>query len=256
MWSRILSAIAAGVAVPSCPIPASATTLVAWWTPQRLLIAADSRVVDDARRTLNDQACKIVQSGSLFYASSGLVEDREAGLSVAAAVQASAAVGDSAAVRLEAFLTVVRPPLERALAGFRRLDPAAFQTLSAQKRPVLQVIFAQARSGAPVLAIGGFQLNPQGALAEVRQVVADGSDPRGPRLIYAGQQRNLREYLAGHREWPSQDGAALVETLVQAEIAAGTAEVGGPVDVLSIEPGRVEWLRHKSGCPAIERPGT
>ena len=60
---------------------ATATTLVALWSPERLLIAADSNVITNMPNVLGT-ACKISQDGPIYYAFSGLVEDKKAGYNV------------------------------------------------------------------------------------------------------------------------------------------------------------------------------
>ena len=73
-----LLAVLAGVS-----FAASATTLVALWSPDRLLLAADSNVITNDPNLLGT-ACKISEDGSIFYAFSGLVEDSSVGYDVAA----------------------------------------------------------------------------------------------------------------------------------------------------------------------------
>src|SRR5436190_19626059 len=60
---------------------ASATTLIAIWSPQRLLIGADSRVISNIPNVLGN-ACKIEQTGSTYYAFNGLVADKTAGYNI------------------------------------------------------------------------------------------------------------------------------------------------------------------------------
>jgi hypothetical protein len=57
-----------------------ATTLVAVWSPERLILGADSLMVTD---TAKASACKIEHEGPIYFALSGLVQDRTAGFDLA-----------------------------------------------------------------------------------------------------------------------------------------------------------------------------
>src|SRR3712207_4403907 len=58
-------------------LPCSATTLVALWTPDRVVLGADSMVVTNGPASYD--ACKIVHAGGTWLAVSGLVTDEAAG---------------------------------------------------------------------------------------------------------------------------------------------------------------------------------
>ncbi|MBI3279886.1 MAG: hypothetical protein HYZ57_08610 [Acidobacteria bacterium] len=231
---------AAGLSV--CASLAPATTLVAIWTPDRVLLGADSLV------TTNQQApasgCKIAQAGSTYFALSGLSRDDAAGFA-AAPLATEAARQGTMPEKVAAFVKLARGPLTRAVDGLRRDSPQDYLRL-ASGRPVLQMIFTQA-DDSPVLGMAAFNVAPEGGL-RVHTAVVDGSDARGPRIVYAGQQGRIREYLKSHRDWAAGDAARLVNTLIQLEIDSGSAYVGGPVDILAITPHRAEWLQRKSGC--------
>jgi 20S proteasome alpha/beta subunit len=72
MFFRILAAFA------SVSVAASATTIVALRSPEGLLLAADSNVITNVPNVLGT-ACKISEDGSISYAFSGFVADRNAG---------------------------------------------------------------------------------------------------------------------------------------------------------------------------------
>jgi hypothetical protein len=90
-------------------------------------------------------------------------------------------------------------------------------------------------------------MNSAGEL-EPRGSYIDGSDARGPRLIYAGQQERIRAYIKTHPAWIDDEAHDLVRKLVQVEIDAGSPFVGGPVDVISIDHAGARWIELKSAC--------
>lgn len=224
-------------------VSAQATTLVALWTPDDVTLAADSRVVTDAGTS---DACKIVQSGDVWIAVSGLVTEARSGYEFGPIARRALGQSGPLQATLAGLADAVLPPLTRALAVVRVDAPADYARLQTG-RPVLQAIFAARENGKPVLATVAFVMNAAGGL-ETRGSYVDGSDARGPRLIYAGQQDRIREYLKTHPRWIEDDRAVLVRKLVQVEIDAGTPLVGGPVDLMRIDGAGARWLERKSAC--------
>ena len=219
-----------------------ATTLVALWTPDRVVLGADSLVV------LNQglpaaSGCKIAQEGSTFFALSGLVEDQAAGLSVRTAASDAAKQGGEMPATIGRFVTDVTPKLAKALDLLKRESSMDYEYLKSG-RPVLQAIFAGLQNGSPVMATVGFNLDLQGGLRQQTNVVTAGN----PRLIYAGQQGRIREYLKAHRNWYTASNDGFIKDLVQLEVDVNSGLVGGPVDLLVLDAKGPRWLAKKPEC--------
>jgi hypothetical protein len=225
---------------------AHATTLVAVWTPERLLLGADSLLYTGAPG-MAGRGCKIVNEGDTYFALSGLIEDAAANYQLASLTRQAMKLSGGMDDKLMAFRNLVRPGLTRALAGLKKDSPADYRFLL-DGHPVVQAIFGEVQPGSPVLAVASFQLDPGGELQEYSAVLAHQNDTRGPRIIYAGQQGRIREYLRDHKDWHAGDPAGLVRGLIQLEIDENSGRVGGPVDVLSLSAGRAEWISRKSDC--------
>ena len=225
---------------------ASATTLIAIWSPQRLLIGADSRVITNIPNVLGN-ACKIEQTGSTYYAFNGLVADKTAGYNIESlAREAVQGTGDLSA-HMHHFLDLAREPLARAVAAVKHDSPDQYQYLQ-HNHPLLQAIFADTKPKPPTLGVAGFSLSPDGKLVDVTKIIAQSDDGLGLRIVYAGQQDQLKKYLHDHRDWPNGDQADLIRHLIQSEIDGGHGEVGGPIDILSIGQKGAEWVQRKPGC--------
>jgi hypothetical protein len=240
MCRSLLAVLCLLVVPPVC----TSTTLVALWTPEKVILAADSRVTHEAGVVAD--ACKIEHSGSTWIAVSGLVSDPSTGFSLGPLARPALMQGKSMKEQIARFADAVQPGLTRAVDGLRRDAPDEYGKL-ASGRPVLQAILASQENGKPVLATVGFVLDGSGTL-QPRASLIDGSDARGPRLIYAGQQQRIREYLKANRNWIEGDRQALVRDLVQLEIDAKTEHVGGPVDVIEIDTSGTHWIQRKSAC--------
>jgi hypothetical protein len=239
-----LSTLLLGALVAFAPL--RATTIVALWSPEGLYLAADSRVVTNLP-SAPSTACKITHEGSTFFALSGLVQDDsirlDANRVAREAVQGAAPIE----AKIDRFADAMRGDLTRAVSALAKDAPEDFAFLKAG-HPILQAVFADIQAGAPVLAVVGFQLEPNGGLREQKAVIADGTDKRGPRIIYAGQQAKIREYLRSHRDWYNSDREGLLRNLVELEIAENTGRVGAPVDMVAITGDGARWVQKKSQC--------
>ena len=242
-----------GLSSLSWPSPpaASATTLVAVWAPDQLIIGADSTAITNLGGiSVQASACKISQQNSTFFAFSGLAEDESTGFKVAPLAQKAVEEGASLKDRIARFAGIVRGPLSKALDRVKLDSPADYEYLQ-QGHPALQAIFGDVREGAPSLGVVGISVLPDGTLATTVRMVADGDDGLGPRIIYAGQQAQIRKYLAAHRDWYTDSSSVLVRNLIQLEINSSDGRVGGPVDLLRIAPHGAEWLQKKAQCAAV-----
>lgn len=231
-----------------CVSAGSATTLVAVWSPTQVLLGADSSVVTDlVTGTTTGSACKIGQQKQTFFAFSGLVDDRATGYRADALARQAMMQSGSMDERLSRFLELAREPLTRSVKLVRHDSPARYKFLQ-QGHPVLQVIFASAEQGRPALSIAGFRLTPDGVLTSFSNTIAEGDDGRGPRIVYAGQQSKIREYLHDHRDWYTGTQPDLVRNLIQLEESDSEGEVGGPVDIVRLTAAGAEWIDRKPEC--------
>lgn len=235
------------IVLAACTAFGSATTLVAIWSPGQLLIGADSNVITGTPNLVGS-ACKISQAGSTFFAFSGLVEDKNASYNAADAAQEAVRGPGTLTDHMQRFIALTRGPLAKAVAAVKVDSPEQYEYLR-QNHPVLQAIFAEEESGAPVLGVAGFAVGPEGALEEFTKMIAEGDDGRGPRIIYAGKQNQIKAYLHSHRDWFLGDQAKLVRNLIQSEINASSGEVGGPIDIVAVEPNSAHWIQKKAQCP-------
>jgi hypothetical protein len=237
----------AGIAMV-CSVCAPATTLVAVWSPEQLLLGADSSVtLETAALKTTGSACKIGQESSSFFAFSGLVDDGATNFHVESLAHEAVAGGGTLEDQLNRFVGLVEKPLASSVALVKRDSPAQFAFLE-QGHPVLQAIFAFKGQGPATLAVAQFGVAPDGALAPMAKIIAQGDDGQGPRIIYAGQQAKIREYLNSHQDWYNGEKSDLVRNLIGLEIANSHGEVGGPVDIVKLTPNGARWLQRKTSC--------
>jgi hypothetical protein len=234
-----------------CLAVARATTLVAVWSPTELLLAADSAVTRTNGAVLvRGNACKIGQeSEASYFALSGLVDDRVSAYNADQLAHDAIALGGTLEQRVGRFINLASGPLAKAVDSVKRESPAQYEFLR-QGHPALQAIFADVEKGPASLAVAQINIGPDGSLVPSAQMIAAGDDGRGPRIIYAGAQRHIRDYLDNHDDWSSEDQTALVRKLVELEIGHSSGEVRGPVDIVRITPNAADWVQRKPECGA------
>lgn len=232
------------VALLSFTVASHATTLVAVWSPERLVIGADSLVITD---TAPASACKIDREGTTFFALSGLAEDQAARFSANALAHAASRGAADVEERVALFLQLAREPLGRALGLIRTQAPADYAWLQ-QGHPVLQVMFADVQAGTPVLAVASLSVDETGGLREYQQVIRQGTDRLGPRILYAGQQGEIRQYLRANCQWYQDDSVNLVKRLISLESRVAGTRVGGPVDIIAFDGQGARWVQKKAAC--------
>ena len=227
------------------PLCVQATTLVALWTPERVLLAADSRVVMDNGAA---QGCKIGHSGTTWFAFAGLVLYTSTRYVLGDILRGTMQGTGDLRAKAQTFTQAAQPSLTAALAALRRDDPMQYAVFT-NGRPILQAILADQSEGRLSMVTVAFALDADGVL-QPRHSFVDGSDLRGPRIVYAGQQARIREYLQRHRDWITEDNVQLVEKLVQLEVDAATPWVGGPVDVVELarQDHAARWIKAKPAC--------
>lgn len=225
---------------------APATTLVAVWSPEKLVIGADSNVVTNVPNVLGT-GCKISRDGDSLYAFAGLVEDRSAGYNIEALAHEAVLSSDDLSLQLSHFVKLAYDPLARAVAAVKQDAPDQYAYLQ-QNHPVLQAIFAGAENRPPKLGVAGFSLAADGSLQDFTRIVAAGDDRPGKGIIYAGQQTHVKEYLRNHPDWSIGDDTTLVRNLIQSEIDASAGEVGGPIDIFTVDPKGPHWVQRKPEC--------
>jgi hypothetical protein len=243
-----MKAVPLAAAVLCAAAVSHATTLVAVWSPEQLLIGADSAVITEAGGfAIQGSACKIVQDQKFYFAFSGLVDEPSIKYNAEALAHRAMVEGGTLETRINRFIELTNPQLVAALEQVKRDTPEQYAFLQ-QGHPALQAIFAQVQDGPATLATVGFSVGPNGTVSPSAKVIANGDDGRGPRIIYAGQQSRIREYLRDHRDWFQDDQAELIRRLIGLEIAGSDGEVGGAIDILRLKPSAAEWVQRKAQC--------
>ncbi len=232
------------------PGPVRSTTIVALWTPEQVVIAADSltRVGDHQLGGLARSSCKIVQVSNMFYALAGLPEDPETGFSAHDAVVVAARTPGKLIDKMKVFHTTVLPELRRALAHINAKYPASYQRIF-KGRPVIDIIFAGVEDHSLAMVVMRIGLEDFAESGRILQY-----PNKAYETAFIGQQDTINRLVKEHPGWTqgtSRDPIKIARMLVETQISENPETVGPPVDILSIGLRGSRWIQRKPECPEI-----
>jgi hypothetical protein len=218
-------------------VPASATTVVAIWTPQKLVISADSLInvdwtgQDGFRRHSTAINCKIRKFGAFYVAAAGNYRIQTAGFDVWEI--ASRACGDSVTIgHCAARLTV----------SLRNSLETAARTQDVR----VAVIVAGLDNGAPALEHITITGKRGGALAVTSTPYRRGT-ARPARIILG--DRDAIDRFEKTTSFSNSNLEAEASSLVRVEEGAAPGDVGGTISTLTLQPSGERWA-NPGCCPA------
>jgi hypothetical protein len=247
---------------------ASATSVVAVRNDDEIVIGADSKTtltaIGEPGEPESVPKCKIVQTGSLFFASAGSAGvgpavhggDFEPELDLKKTI-AEGLLGDGGIdERVRNLEKVLVSDLTR-IAEEARQENTAFFLQRFVRHPVHTVIVGGLQDGEPVLIVRTFRLivSPSGSLSfEIGRFSCPGDCRTSFITIFEGQTEAIRDYLQDHGLFLYfADPVTAVRDLVELEISKDPSSVGPPVDILRLTKKGAEWIQRKPLCPDIQK---
>jgi hypothetical protein len=226
---RLLATVVCAVLV--CVQLCSATTVVVFVEPQRILIGADS-LWSGAEGC---QRCKInTQIPNCTYVIVGMRKDY-------VGLNTNLWAARSCAARVTEHLT-----LEETAKRFVELaKPVAEGTLQRHREPVsfspefLEVVSAAFEDGNPVVVTAAFLFNGSDELSDRLCVIHGSNFP-----FVFGVRKSAEQYLDSlDRQSPiAKDHRALIHKLIELEFVEGPAQVGPPISILEITKKSSQYL--------------
>jgi hypothetical protein len=245
---------------------ASASTIVVIWTPDQVVIAADSMLSDLDGKPIGT-ACKIRSEGFAYFATAGLFEQQIRGgfympNIVHRAYVQSSKESDHLFWFLRWFNTYVSFDLDSvkdAASDAVALNPnlSNAEIVVVWKGTNGPCVYYSHTEILPTIGRRGTAL-PGGARG-VPSMVSEYSIPTGApwraEMIVIGFNDHIARYQVEHPEWRSADPVLAAREFVQMEIDNHPTVVGAPIAVLTIgRDGTEKWIDKGDGkvCPARE----
>ena len=230
--------------------------------PPLVVVAADSAGTYTLRGLDKPSAvspiCKIHQSGNIFFAVSGIINDPITGFNVPTIVAQASRSKDAIIDRVEEAARRLRSALPKELKYLRSEDPSAYKRRFEAPKYAVAVLFFAFENKVPVLMAIVFEAtsSPSGAIhIAMRRSSCPGSDcPNGVLNLYLGRHEAIDRFTADHhiRVLSPYDIVAIARSLVELEIVDASDEVQPPVDVLLVDADGPRWINKKKECPDIQ----
>jgi len=230
-------ALVAVLGLSFCP-HATGTTIVAIWTPSRIVIAGDSLININWKganglphhRTSND--CKIRKFGSNYISAAGNYHIQTAGFDVWQTAGYACGSSTSVSVCANRFSAELRRILAR-VAGVHEI--------------YLSVLVAGIENGAPALEHITLLGTAQGRLSVRTESFRRGRQRWG--RVILGERGAIDRYERASASSMSQGIQEQALSLVRVEAWALPQEIGAPFSVLTIGPSGERWI-NPGCCPA------
>jgi hypothetical protein len=221
--------------------PSLATSVIVLRTPRHVVLVADSLFGTDAGTRLG---CKIIHSGSIFFASAGVDEDAQSDFFVNKIAQrAIADAGGDIEKAAKLFADYATPAFSKTATQIRRESPAFYRLQVKCPPEPLQVAFVGVRRFAPIFVIITFTINETATevIAQNHQFACPGSMERCPKGI---DTEALGENAAARRliRLGGEDDLGWVKRLIESEIEDAPTKVGRPISVLEVDAHGSKWI--------------
>lgn len=224
----------------------SHTCLLVAFLNGQIVLAADSRSTDPRPGRVVAEVCKLIRTDGFVFGNSGLayVEDVKFDV-VANALQASRAGGGLEA-SVDAFVQKTQADLQRAIEHLRDREPIAYNFL-AKEDAALTVVIAGTSGKRPAL------FNIEFVWREGQVGTRRPDSPEGT-FLGLGRATAAFDFLRRNPGFlVGKDVGEAFTTLVEIQARETPSEVGGPVDIISVDSSGIRWVRKKPSCPEITK---
>lgn len=223
--------------------------------PDRLVVAADTLAQERGSGSANgrtEHVCKIVQSGAIYFVIIGVDRDNLDIYNADRLARQIALKAKSVTDAGNIFSREIVAPLEQAATRLRRESPNSYDFAMRKHRP-LQVVFMGIENGDPTFSIVDTAVTEtkrkitahekitvvpsENYPASDLQFETFGQDSAAVKLY---KRNNLAQVLP-------KDPVGVLRTLVETEIRDDPADVGAPIDILTISPIGTSW-NQKGKC--------
>ena len=235
---------------------AKATTIAAVKTPKEIVIGADSKVTDTFGNALENQACKIVQAGNIFFAYEGFARDTKTGFAISpiAADALNLKPTLSIAERTDILTKIV---IEKLNVELPLLKQNSFPTYREKidGRTFLRILVAGFEKNKPVMLVRRFRFGQTAEQTFGIIVSNDDCDAKckGENVTrFLGETEAIDGLPEETKDFWKEGLASCIRKLIETEINARDEYVGAPIDILQITAKNAVWIQKKPLCPDIK----
>ena len=231
-------------------IQASATSIIVIRTPDKIVIAADSKRTH--RNRPPELVCKIRKVGGIYFSLTGIESPAavEPGLRIDAYSNASRAASEKQKITdiADLFADLEKQQLNRILPIMKLRAPELYRSLNGH---LLDGLFVGMQDGSPTWIDVHFWELPS-AVHSQRNVCPGQCAPGG--IIVLGVRRAIVEAEHHSGQFPTGDPETLAASLVKIEIDGEPEDVGPPISELRIDRTGAHWLSRGVCQDGPDRP--
>lgn len=229
-----------------------ATSIVVIVVPDRVVIAADSKgtFAGGGKPTTERQVCKIYRVGDTVFGVAGFVNDPVTQFSVPAETIRASRRRKSISEKIEAVHFTLEPMLEKEALLLMRDRPEEYRRFADPQNGGTTIIFIGVEKGVPIASGINFALSesqPNAVHFKEQRDACPGNCPKGIKIYWAGSHTAIERFVAHGGEISNPE--KLARFLVQLEIDDDSPNVGGPINVLSIDKSGLHQADPKENCP-------
>lgn len=232
---------------------ALATTVVAIWRPDRVILAADSEFV--ATRQGTDRrflGCKIFREGNVFLAAAGMLgHGPPASFNVYTAVFKASLGGGNVRAIANRFERTAETPFLRAVRAMQKKQPTELAE-TCPHRNCLDVAIGGIDRGKPALSVRGFTVFLRGGVVHVapsKRYDMDCPEDCGDRqrTIVLGANHLANQLLTGKVSLADLGPVAEASNLIVLESLSQPRYVRLPMSILELDKNGARWATGQQG---------
>jgi hypothetical protein len=238
---------ASGIAFLLCS-SLRATSIVAFWTPAAIVVAADSKASVGGRLgSRESQTCKIRPVGPYYFAATGLTNVPETGFDLNAIFSTVATADRSISAIADEMASTAREKLFPALEFLRNRYPQNYAADFGERSGGIALAFVVfgSEDGQPRMAVR--QIGAPGFPSNDKRVDYPGAAAMQFGAAYAGQNDALARFIAANPDWRQkyslQDAAKMFVELEANRTDLGSRNtVGLPLSRLEVTGRGAAWI--------------
>lgn len=232
-------------------VSTNATTIVAVKTKQEIIIGADSKLTDTYGNTVNEQACKIIQSGNMVFAAEGFIRNKQTGFGIYKII--GQALKQPAKISLTDKVNfvsgVVVSELLKELPKLRKQNADTYRS-KIEGKVFLSLLFAGFENGKPLMFVRQFRLAMSRQQIGISVLPDDCMEDcnREFETRFLGEKEAIESLPEDTPNFWGKGAAEGIRLLIETEIQSRNEYVGPPIDIVRLNNKRVEWIQRKQNC--------
>lgn len=232
------------------------TALAYIWTPEEIIVAADSKVGSSDKSLDIPPVCKIYQADkNTFFALTGLImeDDKEVEYDAVMLAHRACVVTGTLKDKIDAFEQIIRDPLTKAVEFGQKNNSAHFN--ENRNAMNLGILIFGIESGKLVMSRRKYDVKKRSKEFIIKPAggsdVTEASQNFDAWLSIDVSLEKCRKFYSNSIDAIKKDTIAAARKFIEQAISDNPDNIGPPIDILRVTKNGAEWAQRKDGCPEI-----